>query len=100
MTHTSTEQPVALLKLAHYNDDHLTREEIDVLRDAALEIRLLRARVQELEAAQAREPLSEAQIEAAMIEAQLPQYDICDSDLQEFARCIEAAHGITQEKQG
>jgi hypothetical protein len=76
MTHTSTEQPEALLKMAHYNDDHLTREEIDVLRDAVLEIRLLRARVQELEASQAqRVPLSDAECDS-LIAALCP--DFCD----------------------
>ena len=100
MTHTSTEQPEALLKMAHYNDDHLTREEIDVLRDAVLEIRLLRARVQELEASQARVPLTVAEYKQLhhRLFMKLGRKPLTDE--MHLVRAIEAHHGITQENQG
>lgn len=54
----------------------------------------LEARVQELEASQARVPLSDEQIESLLIS--WPEDGIAFFD---FARAIEAAHGIKQEKQ-
>lgn len=72
MTHTSTEQPSPLS-----------------------EIESLQSRVQELEASQAqRVPLSDAEICDAL------GIDGSDEWTYTVARAVEAAHGITQEKQG
>lgn len=101
MTHTSTEQPEALLKLAHDNDDHLTREEMDVLRGAALEIRSLRSRVQELAASQARVPLTDAQIKEGRNAVNDDPDDRPEPwAFREGVKFAERMHGITQEKQG
>lgn len=91
MTHTSTEQPEArdlAYWIAHTTDNPT----------AAL-IQSLHARVQELEASQAqRVPLSDEQIEALHVwrnfVGMFPEARL------EITRSIEAAHGITQEKQG
>lgn len=108
MTHTSTEQPEALRKLARYNDDHLTREEMDVLRDAALEIGLLRDRVQELEES-LQDALSQMENDWERIDG---EWGPCGLTLEQAVengkhgtKAIKSArkalrHGITQEKQG
>ena len=120
----STEQPEAL-RLA----DIVERLNVGVHSQAiaeeysaaARELRRLHARVQELEAENAhlkdaawtaidaleayqaqRVPLSDARIfdlQEKYVGAICPQYPLDSSDWLCFARAIEAAHGITQEKQ-
>ena len=92
MTHTSTEQPEAL-RLADDRPLSLNDDLYQWAYDAELMLRRLHARVQELEASQAqRVPLSDRKIRQIDAHSGL--------DAIEFARAIEAAHGITQEKQG
>lgn len=63
------------------------------------EVEQLRARVQELEASQAQcVPLSDEYIRD--IYAEESHWDMVAPYVIAFARSIEAAHGITQEKQG
>lgn len=67
-------------------------------REKALtqEVEQLRARVQELEAAQERVPLSDGRL----VEAIESFTGFISGDVDKFVAHIEAAHGITQEKQG
>ena len=91
MTHTSTELPEALRLAKHLEKFRSFPDDLA----AARELRRLHSRVQELEAAQAqRAPLTDAQIEGLLID--WPKDGIAFFD---FARAIERAHGITQEKQ-
>ena len=104
MTHTSTEQPALpeALRLAEMLTSGAAMiPEID-LPEAAAELRRLHARVQELEASQARVPLSDDQISALfdVHHADLAAGKIKEVSFLTYARVIEAAHGITQEKQG
>ena len=72
---------------------------------SASELRRLHARVQELEASQAqRVPLTYTQINSIL--HSVPEDDddaewmLTDAQLLKIIRAAEAAHGITQEKQG
>lgn len=99
MTHTSTEQS-EVNELCQWFDEadgftQGTAAPHKWVLQAYSEINRLHARVQELEAAQAqRAPLTDAQIEGLLID--WPKDGIAFFD---FARAIERAHGITQEKQ-
>ena len=116
MTHTSTEQPEAL-RLAELIETGNRRSGDSAI---AAELRRLHARVQELEAQTAhmadlvelsdyatkkleasqaqRAPLSDAAIRDLYSEE--VHWDMVAPYVIAFARSIEAAHGITQEKQG
>lgn len=101
MTHTSTElKQVLALADACAGDWEAVRPHLVVqaLRD-------LVARVQELEASQARVPLSDAEIfkmDCTSIDSDESESSLWvdRKTVLRFARAIEAAHGITQEKQG
>lgn len=117
MTHTSTEQPEAL-RLAEVLDAlDVGSFKNSLLGKAAAELRRLHARVQELEASQAqRVPLSAEEIwgieRNSYVASRQPEYttdcfgedktvwhETSSFSFPLFARNIEAAHGITQEKQ-
>lgn len=73
------------------------------MRRAAIALRFLHARVQELEASQAqRVPLSDAEAwEVINATHNLEHFDPYEHNaLFDVVRATEAAHGITQEKQG
>lgn len=104
MTHTSTEQAVAL-RLA----DIVERLNVGVHSQAiaeeysaaARELRRLHARVQELEAAQAqRAPLAMYQRDTIKANAWRETVEGGYYDVNAIIDDTEAAHGITQEKQG
>ena len=94
MTHTSTEQQSETLRLAS-RLEHRSMSGVQPNDLAAsAELRRLHARVQELEASQAqRTPLSDAEICDAL------GIDGSDEWTYTVARAVEAAHGITHEKQ-
>lgn len=111
MTHASTEKPEALMKLADDYaeacfDQGLNQRTTDDKPEAAREklekeLRRLHARVQELEASQAqRVPLTPANYDEILrcLRARMGRKPLAD-DIS-LLRAIEAAHGITQEKQG
>ena len=96
MTHTSTEQPEAL-RLANWLDAGGWPSYVP--QESAAELRRLQARVQELEASQARVPLSDEQITDIWMQP-IANGVTASEWRRSIARAIEAAHGITQEKQG
>lgn len=95
MTHTSTEQPEALRLAEHLEKFRSFPDDLA----AAAELRRLHARVQELEASQARVPMKEIEIlqAAAKKGAWLFGHVF---EILATARAVEEHHGITQEKQG
>lgn len=79
----------------HFAKDHWCSQ-------AAAELRSLHTRVQELEASkEQRKPLTDEQIldELLGYHGYIHGYMPADCDWLDFARAIEAAHGITQENQ-
>lgn len=102
MTHTSTEQPEAL-RLAECLEKHVWQATplrlSKVVELSADELRRLHARVQELEASQARVPLSDEQITDIWMQP-ISNGVTASEWRRSIASAIEAAHGITQEKQG
>lgn len=123
MTHTSTEQPEALRLADALRDGQYSLYQERAATEA--ELRRLHARVQELEAEldnskasshqyflernNARDTVKKYQLELEASQAQrvplserkIRQIDAHSGlDAIEFARAIERAHGITQEKQG
>lgn len=110
MTHTSTAQPEAL-RLADRMEWYCVSHTIDGdMKDAAKELRRLHARVQELEASQAQlVPLSDAKVEELIHDKHFKKgclqlrMESTNVNLHWYRlglRDGEAAHGITQEKQG
>ena len=95
MTHTSTEQPEAL-RLAELIETGNRRSGDSAI---AAELRRLHARVQELEASQARVPLSDEQITDIWMQP-ISNGVTASEWRRSIASAIDAAHGITQEKQG
>lgn len=114
MTHTSTEQPEALrladwLKQAVQTYPQVSEDEAggywteqdQVMDFAADELRRLHARVQELEASQAqRAPLALYQRDTIKANAWRETMTGGYWDANAIIDGTEAAHGITQEKQG
>jgi|GEM_PF-4637133 len=97
MTHTSTEQPEALRLADALRDGQYSLYQERAATEA--ELRRLHALVQELEASQAqRVPLTDEAIESLSIWQFF--VGLWPQSRQEITRAIEAAHGITQEKQG
>lgn len=92
MPHTSTEQPEALRLAEHLEKFRSFPDDLT----AAAELRRLHSRVQELEAAQERVPLSDGRL----VEAIESFTGFISGDVDKFVAHIESAHGITQEKRG